>query len=49
VNGGDRTNQYHTQLGVAKFTGNRKKIQSGSFIATPKIPHWSAEPEKKLK
>jgi hypothetical protein len=36
VNGGDSTSQYHTQLVVAKFTGNRKKIQSGYFIATPR-------------
>jgi hypothetical protein len=26
VKGGDSTNQYHTQLAVAKFTGNREKI-----------------------
>jgi hypothetical protein len=37
VNGGDSTSQYHTQLAVAKFTGNRKKIQSGYFIATTRM------------
>jgi hypothetical protein len=26
VNGGDSTNQYHTQLAVANFTGNREKL-----------------------
>jgi hypothetical protein len=33
VNGGDSTSQYHTLLAVAKFTGKRKKIKSGYFIA----------------
>jgi hypothetical protein len=37
VNGGESTNQYHTPLDVAKFTGKRKKIKSGYFIATPRI------------
>jgi hypothetical protein len=35
VNGGESTSQYHTPLAVAKFTGKRKKIKSGYFIATP--------------
>jgi hypothetical protein len=26
VNAGDSTSQYHTQLAVAKITGNREKI-----------------------
>jgi hypothetical protein len=39
VNGGDSTNQYHIQLTVAKFTGNRKKIKSGYFIATPRTSY----------
>jgi hypothetical protein len=37
VNEGESTNQYHTPLAVAKFTGKRKKIKSGYFIATPRI------------
>jgi hypothetical protein len=37
VNGGDSTSQYHTQLAVAKFTGNRKKIRSGYFVATSRM------------
>jgi hypothetical protein len=37
VNGGESTSQYHTLLVVAKFTGKQKKIQSGYFIATPRI------------
>jgi hypothetical protein len=37
VNGGERTNQYHTPLAVAKFIGKRKKIKSGNFIATSLI------------
>jgi hypothetical protein len=36
VNGGDSTSQYHTLFAVAKFTGKKKKIQSGYFIATPR-------------
>jgi hypothetical protein len=36
MNGGDRTSQYHTVLAFAKFTGNRKKIKFGYFIATPR-------------
>jgi hypothetical protein len=36
VNGGEGTSQYHTPLAVAKFTGKRKKIKSGYFIATPR-------------
>jgi hypothetical protein len=35
VNGGDSSSQYYTQLVVAKFTGNRKKMKSGYFIVTP--------------
>jgi len=34
LNGGESTSQYHTLLAVAKFTGKRKKITSGYFIAT---------------
>jgi hypothetical protein len=37
VNRGESTNQYHTLLAVAKFTGKQKKIKSGYFIATPYI------------
>jgi hypothetical protein len=37
VNAGDSTNQYHTQLAIAKFTVNQKKIKSGYFIATPRM------------
>jgi len=37
VNGGESTSQYHTTLAVAKFTGKRKKIKSGYFVATPRI------------
>jgi hypothetical protein len=40
VNGGDSTSQYHTQLTVAKFTGNQKKIKSGYFITTPHVPQF---------
>ena len=36
VNGGEGTSQYHTELPVAKFTGKRKIIPSGYFIATPR-------------
>jgi hypothetical protein len=36
VNGGEGTSQYHTELAVAKFTGKRKKIPSGYFIAKPR-------------
>jgi len=35
VNGVESISQYHTPLTVAKFTGKRKKIKSGYFIATP--------------
>jgi len=35
VNGGESTSQYHTPLAAARFTGKRKKINSGYFIATP--------------
>jgi hypothetical protein len=45
VNGGDSTSEYHTQLAVAEFTGNRKKIQSGYFIATP---HMLPEDDRKV-
>jgi len=37
VNGGENTRQYYTPLAVAKFTGKRKKIKSGYFIATPRM------------
>jgi len=37
VDEGESTSQYHTLLAVAKFTGKRKKIKSGYFIATPLI------------
>jgi len=39
VNGGESTSQYHTPLAVAKFTGKRKKIKSGYFMATPRTLH----------
>ena len=35
MNGGEITSQYHTPLAVAKFTGRRKKVKCGYFIATP--------------
>ena len=38
MNGGESKSQYHTPLAIAKFTGKRKKIKSGYFIATPRIP-----------
>ena len=34
---GQSTSQYHTPFAVTKFTGKRKKIKSGYFIATPHI------------
>ena len=37
MNGGEKISRYNTQLTVANFTGKRKKIQSGYFIATPCI------------
>jgi len=37
VNGREITSHYHTPLAVAKFTGKRKKIKSGYFIATPRM------------
>jgi hypothetical protein len=40
-NGGESTNQYHTHLAVAKFTGKWKKIKSGYLIATPHIQYFS--------
>ena len=36
MNGGEKISRYNTQLTVANFTGKRKKIQSGYFIATPR-------------
>jgi len=41
MNGGESTSQYHTPLAVAKFTGKRKKIKSGYFIAAPHIQRSS--------
>jgi len=43
VNGGESTSQYHTPLTVAKFTGKRKKIKSGYFIATPRTPNLAVD------
>ena len=37
INGGEMISRYNTQLTVANFTGKRKKIQSGYFIATPRM------------
>ena len=37
VNGGEKISRYNTQLTVVNFTGKRKKIQSGNFIATPRV------------
>jgi hypothetical protein len=37
MNGGESTNQYHTPLTVAKFTGMQKKFKSNYFIATPRM------------
>ena len=37
VNGGEKLSRFNTQLTVANFTGKRKKIKSGYFIATPRI------------
>jgi len=37
VNEGESTNQYDTQLAVAKFTEKREKNKSGYFIAMPRI------------
>jgi hypothetical protein len=37
VNGGEGTSHYHTELAVAKFTGKRKNIPSGYFIAKPRM------------
>jgi hypothetical protein len=38
VNGRVSTSHYHAPLAAAKFTGKRKKINSGYFIATPLMP-----------
>ena len=38
MNGEESTSQHHTPLAVGKFTGKRKIIKSGYFIATPCIP-----------
>jgi hypothetical protein len=35
-NGGESISRYCTPRAIAKFTGKRKKIQSGYFIATPR-------------
>jgi hypothetical protein len=37
VNEGDNTSQYHSPLAVATFAGKWKKMESGYFIATPRI------------
>ena len=37
MNEGEKISRYNTQLTVANFTGKRKKIQSGYFIATPRV------------
>ena len=42
VNGGESTSQYHTLLTVAKFTGRRRKVKCGYFIATP-CTYWCFE------